>query len=111
LPEEGDIDIDPDLERDFDPNLPGQQLLLRNFYFPSWQVKIDGKTVPARLGDRGRLMIAMPIGNHQLSVRYVGTTSNWLGNLISFGSGLGILLWLKPWRKQVWLSAHQESNP
>jgi hypothetical protein len=107
LPPNGDLD--PDLERDFDPNLPGQQIFLRNFYFPGWRVKIDGKTVPTRLGDRGRLAVNLPVGIHQVSVRYLGTASNWLGYLISFGSGLGILLWLKPWRKQVWCNNPQEN--
>jgi hypothetical protein len=92
------------------PNMAAQQLFLRNLYFPGWRVEIDRKSVPTRLGDRGRLAITVPAGNHHVLVRYLGTASNWLGYLISLGSGLGILLWLRPWRKKVWCGVPLDST-
>lgn len=64
-------------------------LALRMFYYPAWQVWIDGKKSLLEKTSQGQAQIAVPRGKHLIFVKYVGTQSEQWGRTISW---LGIIL-------------------
>ena len=64
-------------------------LALRMFYYPAWQVWIDGKKSLLEKTLQGQAQIAVPKGKHLIFVKYVGTQSEQWGRTISW---LGIIL-------------------
>jgi len=70
-------------------------MTLRMFYYPAWQVWIDGKTSLLEATSEGQARIAVPDGQHIILVKYVGTQSeqwgqaiSWLMLLLTLGLGL-----------------------
>ena len=54
------------------------------YYFPAWQVLVDGQVVPARSeGPHALLTIDVPPGEHHLLLRYTDTPWGWWGKVIS----------------------------
>ncbi|MEZ4865285.1 MAG: hypothetical protein R3C14_28505 [Caldilineaceae bacterium] len=75
-------------------------LRLGTFYFPGWQVQVDG--APTSLYPStplGLLTVDLPIGVHQLQVRWVGTTlQHWANgiSLLTLALLFGYCLWRRP---------------
>lgn len=89
------------LSRSFWVNSPeAWTFSLHQFYFPAWQVQVDGipvETAPA--GPLGLLSAPIPAGEHTVAVKYGATPSQRLGEGVSL---LAALLWLFlawRWRK------------
>lgn len=67
-------------------------LTFDSFYFPSWEVKIDGHPVKARpSNDLGLLTIDVPSGVHRVVVEYKNDPSYTLGVLASVLAGLSLV--------------------
>ncbi|MDX2139418.1 MAG: 6-pyruvoyl-tetrahydropterin synthase-related protein [Chloroflexota bacterium] len=65
----------------------GCTLTFRQFYFPGWQVTLDGAVVEAfPEAGAGLLAVGLPAGDHIVEVRYEGTTAQTAGELISLFS-------------------------
>lgn len=63
---------------------------LDRFYFPVWQIQIDGTAQPAfPAGELGLLSVSLPSGDHQLAVAWRATPAIWLGRAVTL---LGWLL-------------------
>ncbi len=70
---------------------------INEFYFPGWQVRIDGRVTPHRVSDPyGLIEVDVPAGEHRIdarmgstSVRQLGAIIAWLTLLIS----IGLLVW------------------
>jgi len=69
---------------------------LRMFYYPAWQIWIDGNKVALEATQEGQAQIAVPTGQHSILVKYVGTITEMWGKAIScFGVIFaGYVLWL-----------------
>jgi uncharacterized membrane protein YfhO len=74
-----------------------QQVLLRTFYYPAWRVQLDGRFVPTEKTDLGQIQVTIPPGQHQVTVRYLGTLMDWIGR---GASGLTIIGYLGWWRRR-----------
>lgn len=62
---------------------------LDRFYFPAWQVQVDGVSQPPQpAGELGLLAVLLPAGDHLMTVRWRATRAIWLGR------GLSALGWL-----------------
>ncbi|MBD2188946.1 6-pyruvoyl-tetrahydropterin synthase-related protein [Pseudanabaena mucicola] len=61
-------------------------LALRMFYYPAWQVWIDGKKGLLEQTSQGQAQIAIANGQHLVLVKYVGTLAEQLGRAISWFS-------------------------
>jgi len=68
------------------------------FYFPGWQVQIDGLPVAHRVSDPyGLIEVDVPAGEHQIDVRMGTTPVRRLGALISWATLLMVVgLWAWP---------------
>ncbi|MEN9205569.1 MAG: hypothetical protein Q6K70_07165 [Thermostichales cyanobacterium DRC_bins_46] len=77
-----------------------QVLLLRTFYYPAWQVSIDGRRQPSERSPQGQLQITLPPGSHQIRVEYGTTFWEAVGRLLTFATPI-TLLGLKRWRSQI----------
>ena len=65
---------------------------LHQFYFPAWQVYVDGQRVSAQpRGDLGLLSANIPAGSHTVRVRYGSTRAQQVATGISL---LALLLWI-----------------
>ena len=54
------------------------------YYFPAWQVLVDGQDMPARSeGPHALLTLDVPPGEHHLLLRYTDTPWGWWGKVIS----------------------------
>lgn len=62
----------------------GEYLILRMFYYPAWQVWIDGKSAVLEATSQGQVQISIPHGQHLVLVKYVGTKAEQLGRTISW---------------------------
>ena len=57
------------------------------YYFPGWEARIDGATVPIRPeGPNGLLALDVPAGDHRLALRYTDTPLGQLGIIISIAA-------------------------
>jgi uncharacterized membrane protein YfhO len=61
-------------------------LSLRMFYYPAWQVWIDGKKSLLEQTSQGQAQIEIANGQHLVLVKYVGTLAEQLGRAISWFS-------------------------
>ena len=70
-------------------------LALRMFYYPAWQLWIDGKKNLLEATSQGQAKITIPNGQHLILVKYVGTLSEQLGTVISWFSMIfaGYIFW------------------
>lgn len=66
---------------------------LRQFYFPGWEVTLDGESFPIEIGERfGLMQLRLPEGEHILHIRYVGTPIQHSATLISIITVLGCVV-------------------
>ena len=57
----------------------------RQFYFPGWQVWVDGEAVPITPSDPdGLITFTVPEGTHTIKIAFTNSWSRWLGWAISF---------------------------
>ncbi len=62
------------------------------FYFPGWQVMLDGIKIPIIVSSpQGLITVELPTGEHELRFIYGRTWSHTLGTIIS---GLALLVWV-----------------
>ncbi len=70
---------------------------INEFYFPGWQVWIDGVLTPYRISDPyGLIEVDVPVGEHQIDARMGSTPVRLLGAIISWVTllvALGLLTW------------------
>ena len=72
------------------------------YYFPGWQVRVDGEQVEPRISDpHGLMEVDVPAGEHRVDAvmgstppRTAGTITSWMTLLVLAG------LWLWPNRNQ-----------
>jgi hypothetical protein len=71
------------------------------YYFPGWQVRVDGQLVEARLSDpHGLIEVDVPDGEHHIDVRMGSTPPRRAGTIMSWTTLCLLLgLWLWPGRK------------
>ncbi len=67
-----------------DGNNLKKYLTLRMFYYPAWQVWIDGKSAVLEANSQGQVQVAIPQGQHLLRLQYVGTKAEQWGRNISW---------------------------
>lgn len=74
---------------------------INEFYFPGWQVSIDGALAPLRVSDPyGLLEVDVSAGTHHIDARMGSTPARRLGAIISWATLLVMLgLWLWPARR------------
>jgi len=83
-------------------NLPQAAVLcLHRFYFPGWQVSVDGRVMPARpVGPLGLVGADIPAGEHQLTWSLGWTPCRLGGAMLSLAAPLIGVAWAL-WRRQV----------
>jgi hypothetical protein len=77
------------------------------FYFPGWQVKVDGTVVAHRISDpAGLVEVDVPAGQHQIDMRMGSTPDRLVGALISWAMVLVVVGLLVGGRLKVrqWVS-------
>lgn len=83
----------------------------RQFYFPGWQMTIDGEFHPITPGERfGLIKATLPEGEHLVQLDYVGTPIQHLSTLISIMTAISCTVII--WRgKTTPLVAYPDENP
>jgi hypothetical protein len=73
------------------------QLALRLFPYPAWQVQVNGQVVKtsARVGS-GQMVVPVEAGANRVQIRFIRTWDRTAGGWISIVSGLCVLGWI--WR-------------
>ncbi|MGB7519635.1 MAG: hypothetical protein WA896_08390 [Spirulinaceae cyanobacterium] len=69
-----------------------RQVRLRTFYYPGWQIKIDGEKVPTKASSSGQLEVSIPPGKHQVKIFYRGTLMYLVGRVITLLTTLGCVI-------------------
>lgn len=83
----------------FTHNYPeSTRIYYRQFGFPGWQVRIDGKEVKWA-ATKGTLDFIVPAGIHQVSISYINPPGAITGRIVSFLSLLA-LIWSGWWLKR-----------
>ncbi len=77
------------------------------FYFPAWRVEVDGAPVPTfPRGRLGLVAASVPAGEHEVRLRYTGTTAQRRAEGLAL---IGMLLWLgwafRRERRWLWVPA------
>jgi hypothetical protein len=76
--------------------------LVNIFYFPSWQIELDGKPLAARVVEKsGVVKVNIPAGEHILSLKLVSTPIQNLANKVSFISVFLLFTILTLERKKI----------
>jgi len=68
----------------------------RQFYFPGWEMRIDGEPFPIRPDERfGLIEATLPEGTHLIQLDYVGTSIQHFATIITIITAIGciILIW------------------
>jgi hypothetical protein len=84
-------------------------LSFHSFYFPNWQVYLDGSPLtPYPSGDLGLLTVDVPPGDHHLAVRFGDTPVERVGSILLLLSGtvaLAVLVVARRWKALLTLLA------
>jgi hypothetical protein len=60
------------------------QVLIRRYYFPGWNVFVDGKMASIKpSGKEGLIAVTIPAGTHVIKALWQGTLVENIGNLLS----------------------------
>jgi len=68
----------------------------RQFYFPGWEMTIDGEPIPITPDERfGLIQATLPEGKYQIQLDYVGTPIQYISTFISIFTAIGcvIIVW------------------
>lgn len=72
-----------------------QTIRLHAFYFPGWQVRVDGqRTLTSASGDLGLVTAAVPAGRHLVEMTFEATLPRQVAGVLSVLTWWGGLLWL-----------------
>lgn len=72
-----------------------QPVRFHAFYFPGWQVRIDGQRVPTGAsGELGLVTAQVPPGRHLVEIAFENTLPRQVGSVVSALTWWGALLWL-----------------
>jgi hypothetical protein len=81
-------------------NQKKSQILIRRYYFPGWNVFVDGKQVDIKsFGKQGLIAVAVPSGAHAVKAIWQGTMVENVSNWISFITLFAVLIFLLSYRK------------
>lgn len=72
------------------PTTTEQFILLRTFYYPAWETRLDGSRILTEKAPEGQIQVRIPPGRHEVSIVYTGTMSDKVGQGVSFLTLLGI---------------------
>ncbi len=82
-------------------------LSFHTFYFPAWQVRVDGQAVPTfPSGPLALVGAEVPAGEHQVTLSFESTPLQRIGEIISTLALIALLIsaWLRARYKKFWLS-------
>lgn len=65
---------------------------LKIFYFPRWNLLIDGRNQEISVSQMGTISFMVPKGNHTIEVRYIDTITTKISKIISFLTLISMLL-------------------
>jgi hypothetical protein len=83
-------------------SIGGHQIRLRTFYFPGWNVYIDGKPAEIRMDTQtGAMIIQIPGGKHEIAVKFENTPIRKVSLYISIFSLLFFLFLLSKLKKSI----------
>jgi hypothetical protein len=82
-------------------NQTTSQIIIRRYYFPGWNVFIDGKSfdIVQPYGKEGLIAVTVPSGAHSVKVLWQGTLIEKVSNWISFVSVFTVIIFLLSFRK------------
>mgnify|MGYP001563721958 CR=1 FL=1 len=92
----------PHLPADFAPSEPDTLFVTSDYakiqypvvYFPGWKALLDGQDLPIfPYGPLGLITARVPIGKHQVDLKYTDTPIRSLGNLVSLLTLVCLLFW------------------
>jgi hypothetical protein len=74
-----------------------QNVTLRLFSYPAWQIALNGKPAATQKTDvTGLIVIPIAAGNNDVYIHFRRTANRWIGNAVSLISlGLLIAVWIK----------------
>ncbi|MBN1563854.1 MAG: hypothetical protein JXA10_08440 [Anaerolineae bacterium] len=72
-------------------------------YYPGWAARIDGAKAPIgpATDNSGYLLLDVPAGAHTITLDYVGTTAQHIGDWITILTALGLVLVAALWRSKT----------
>lgn len=70
-------------------------------YFPGWSAKVDGQDVSITPSETGTIEIEVPAGRRTAEIKFGNTLSRTLGNIISLGTIMVLILFL--FSKRSWI--------
>ena len=74
------------------------QLALRVFRYPAWQVKVNGQEVQTTPREgTGQMLVPVPPGMNRIDIRFVSTWDRTVGGWISLVSAASVIAWFT-WR-------------
>jgi hypothetical protein len=68
------------------------EISLPTAYFPGWSASIDGNSIPVTSSDTGMVNIEVPAGRRIAELKFGNTTPRIVGNTISLGTIMALLL-------------------
>lgn len=71
------------------------QIADNTLYFPGWKVWVDGREVPIKFHDlnwRGVITYPVPVGEHEIMVKFTRTRIRLLGDLLSITTFIAIIV-------------------
>jgi hypothetical protein len=95
----GEIDIQPQtisgIKRIWNLDITSPGIIrLNTFYFPGWQVYLDGKKYPVETDGTGKMLLAVSEGQHTIKLLFENTFPRKVGNYVSLISLVFLILYL-----------------
>lgn len=74
-------------------------IALRVYAYPAWRMAVEGERYPTQTAYDGRIQLALPSGQHEVTLSYGMTPAFWLGICASALSGLAFIgiYCYRPW--------------
>ncbi|HCC08672.1 MAG: hypothetical protein UW69_C0076G0003 [Microgenomates group bacterium GW2011_GWA2_44_7] len=77
------IDVNPFNTKAYISSEIDSFITVNTFYFPGWNIAIDGKPVDVTLDQFGAMKVFVPAGEHTLKVKFLDTPIRRISNIIS----------------------------